>query len=83
MGVPDRWNSGLVSPIQSCVCIARTIVEQSYIRVFITMRFLRLLRTCIDKMVNCHDPAILLKDYSAFRTFRISIDIDSLLVALS
>ena len=45
------------------------------------MRFLRLLRTCIDKMVNWHDPAILLKDYSAFRTFRISIDIDSLLVA--
>jgi len=35
--------------------------------VFAAVRFLHLLRTCINKMVNWHDPVLLMNDYSAFR----------------
>jgi hypothetical protein len=50
--------------------------------VFSSVVCLHLLRTCSNKMVNWHDPALILKDYGAsWSICRVNIAIDCLLVA--
>ena len=52
------------------------------VEVFANVQCLHLRRTCFNKMVNWHDPALILKDYGAsWSICRVNIAIDRLLVA--
>ena len=54
------------SPVQPCVRLVQITIQQPYKRVFADLHFCPVLLTCINKMVNWHDPVLLKNDYCEY-----------------